>query len=102
MTVNNCQSRGVTEPQREVDFAEQKTEGECESLLFLSVAASNVKLHAGSFHRKRSPSLPDGGQRITKQLISRGREIPTRCVALVSSLLDRVRYAQDDGDEGSF
>ena len=62
MTVNNCQSRGVTEPQREVDFAEQKTEGECESLLFLSVAASNVKLHAGSFHRKRSPSLPEGGQ----------------------------------------
>ena len=30
-------------------------EGECESSLYLTVAATNKKLHAGSFHRKRSP-----------------------------------------------
>ena len=41
-------------------------------------------------------------ERITKQPISEESEIPTRRVALVSSLLDRVRYAQDDGDGGSF
>ena len=40
-------------------------------------------------------------ERITKQPISEESEIPTRCVALVSSLLDRVRYAQDDIDGGS-
>ena len=38
-------------------------ERERESFPFLSVAVSNAKLHAGSFHRKRSPSLPEGGQR---------------------------------------
>ena len=40
-------------------------------------------------------------ERISKQPISEESEIPTRRVALVSSLLDRVRYAQDDGDGGS-
>ena len=46
---------------REVDFAKQKTEGECESFPFLSVATSNAKLYAeknqqaADIRRKRDP-----------------------------------------------
>ena len=61
MTVNNCQSRGVTEPQRE--GGPLAVEGESESLLFY-----RLRFLMQSFTQAPSPdfvgsSLPEGASR---------------------------------------
>ena len=70
--------------EREVDFASQKTEGACESLIDLVFAATKITLHAGSSLDSVESSLPEGALQKSaskdkaKGIGTPGRSSPTR------------------------
>ena len=59
-----------------MDFAQQKTEGACESLIGLVFSATKTRLHAGSLTRLRR-ELPPGGSLV--KICSQGEGEETGC-----------------------